>query len=496
MSHESPRDVTAALPLHPTPGRSPVACLVLAALLVLYPLNVAALIISTRGEAVMRPEVGWLTGGVLALGIAGFLPRITRRSDRVDRQAAWVVFLVAAGLNVLTLALHWPLLSDDVTRYRFDGRQWLAGRNAYTMTPALAIDAKVADAIDHLTPHRETAAIYLPTSQVAFACVAAVERLFHEPAALPGSDWRAAQRSMTWLERAGAWRGMSALLSLACTGIVLRILRQLNRSPWWAALFAWHPLVLLETAGNAHQDVLGIALMLGGLSLWIAKRDIPGVIVLMLAVFVKPIALLPALAPLRRDRRSLRAAILLGTLLLAGALLTYALGGSTLLGSMHRYGTTWEFNGGPFEFFKWLMIEVLGFEPDAMKQHLRKFGALVVALVALGTWLKGRDAVSVSAWAMAASCLVSPVLYPWYLMWPLSLAGIGTTSARWTILAFSATCVFSYAVLREPVWVLPAGVMGIEYVPVMLALIVDLWRRPAPPSRDAHPPGIAAIRSS
>jgi hypothetical protein len=232
---------------------------------------------------------------------------------------------------------------------------------------------------------------------------------------------------------------------------------------------------LLETAGSAHQDVLGIALMLGALTLFLANRRTTSVLATCLAVFVKPIAAIPALAQLNfRSRVSVRDAAFLLIFCSAGALLTYALGGSAILDAMHRYGTTWEFNGGPFEFFKWLMIEQLGHEPNEMKQHLRKAGGAIVLLVALVLWIRKRDALSISAWVMTISCLVSPVLYPWYLLWPLALIATGTPAARWTLLTWSATSVLSYQVLREPEWILPARTMWFEYAPVMIAVAVDI----------------------
>ena len=39
------------------------------------------------------------------------------------------------------------------------------------------------------------------------------------------------------------------------------VLRTRDWSPWWLALYAWHPLALDGFAASGHQDVIGIALM-------------------------------------------------------------------------------------------------------------------------------------------------------------------------------------------------------------------------------------------
>jgi hypothetical protein len=119
--------------------------------------------------------------------------------------------------------------------------------------------------------------IYLPTSQWIFAFSG---KLVNENMSDPSTS--------TWMFRS-VMVGFEVLAMLLLFG-ALALRRQ---SPWWAALYAWHPLPLAEVAGSGHQDSIGLALMMMALVIFmIAPRKIWGwTICLALAALVKPVVL-------------------------------------------------------------------------------------------------------------------------------------------------------------------------------------------------------------
>jgi hypothetical protein len=82
------------------------------------------------------------------------------------------------------------------------------------------------------------------------------------------------------------------VVSLGVTVGLLAVLRRTGRSPWWAALWAWCPLVASEAVTNSHVDVLGAALATAGAVLVAFGRPILGGIALGAATATK---LIPAI---------------------------------------------------------------------------------------------------------------------------------------------------------------------------------------------------------
>ena len=82
------------------------------------------------------------------------------------------------------------------------------------------------------------------------------------------------------------------LVSLGVTVGLVVVLRRLGRPTWWAALWAWSPLVASEAVTNSHVDALGAALATAGAVLVAFGRPIWGGIALGAATATK---LIPAL---------------------------------------------------------------------------------------------------------------------------------------------------------------------------------------------------------
>src|SRR5581483_9491274 len=57
---------------------------------------------------------------------------------------------------------------------------------------------------------------------------------------------------------------------LGTVAMLLLLLRQRRRRAAWAALYAWHPLAVLEFASSGHLDSLMIFLMMAGF--WLHER--------------------------------------------------------------------------------------------------------------------------------------------------------------------------------------------------------------------------------
>ncbi|OII23169.1 hypothetical protein BIV01_16615 [Curtobacterium sp. MCBA15_013] len=214
--------------------------------------------------------------------------------------AKWMTWLVVGGGLVVGLAAIAgpPNTSTDSARYAWDGIVQHAGISPYAHTPqstalsGLRPDWLFPDKVDGtckpLEPRfrglgdgadghcvainrPDVVTIYPPMAQLWFAAVRAFV-----PATAQYMPFQVA----------------GLLLSLGVTLGLVVVLRKLGRPTWWAALWAWSPLVASEAVTNSHVDALGAALATAGAVLVAFGRPIWGGIALGAATATK---LIPAI---------------------------------------------------------------------------------------------------------------------------------------------------------------------------------------------------------
>ena len=197
--------------------------------------------------------VFWLVLGLSAAGALFLtLPWAIRASQGLTpglvKGLAWT--MLAAGLAMrLVLFASEPALEDDYQRYLWDGAVTAHGLNPYEKSPQAAKAAHpqvmplgrlglesglVLGRINH--PDLRT--IYPPVAQGVFAF----------------AHWLAPW-SLT------AWRALILALDIISIALLLALLREIGRSPLWAALYWWNPIVLKELFNSAHMDALVVPLV-------------------------------------------------------------------------------------------------------------------------------------------------------------------------------------------------------------------------------------------
>ncbi len=171
--------------------------------------------------------------------------------------------LLVAGLLRLAMLPMMPSLSDDPYRYLWDGRLLLHGQNPYHLTPA---ETTVRDDLFQLQGYPTTHTIYPPGAQLLFAGAVAVGKLF-------GGGWQ-------W--GYFVWKLMVIAAELLAIFLLLRLLQSQGLPVARGVLYAWHPLVVVELAGQAHTDafwVLAIAAMLWGFASGSRGKGLPAAVV-------------------------------------------------------------------------------------------------------------------------------------------------------------------------------------------------------------------------
>jgi alpha-1,6-mannosyltransferase len=373
---------------------------------------------------------------------------------------------------ILTLALLfrgsllWTtpgFLSDDIYRYSWDGLVQQAGVNPYLYPPASPALAFLRDGVIFPMLNRPWApTIYPPGAQACFAAMAELS-----------------PRDVT------ALKAVMVLADLAAVGLLLRLLGALDRDPALALLYAWNPLVVVEVAISGHLD----ALML------------PFILLAFLSAFRQR----PWLAGLALCRRRPWPALLAFAASVGMGNLLYADAGPRLIGYLPGYLSSYEAHNLSLRaILTWLLRPVT----DDAFGYSQWLGAAVL-LPAMGwcVWRRPTVPQDLVRWGTRFIALylllVSPSVFPWYLLWLLALA---TLQPGWTLPAW---LYWSWSINLddlEPLFGSDAltWLHAVEYGPVFLWLGgYGLWRRggqtPATAAADAplacrpvHTPGLAS----
>lgn len=83
---------------------------------------------------------------------------------------------------------------------------------------------------------------------------------------LLGTLWLHAHAIIAWNAQPIAWRIGFAVLMLAAAGLLLNVCARTRISPWYVAIIAWHPLMILDTSPLTRSGA--IAYLLVALALW------------------------------------------------------------------------------------------------------------------------------------------------------------------------------------------------------------------------------------
>ena len=476
----------------------------------------------------------WIAAGIswLALSVFWFvLRRCQKVKDHGPRASIlnswWISILVILIVAVIGRAMviigPMPGLSDDVWRYILDGRNIANGINPYTASPieyttrrdsitvsqagtkapAAVPETQLADWPGQLDISRQVNnptlhTVYLPTSQMTFAAIAAVIELnFIEQGNLAAN--------------ARVYRAVFATADLLIIAILFLILHLTKRSLWWTILYAWHPLPLAEFAGAGHQDVVGIFLMLSavGCGLWKTRSNtqrpklFTAAILIAMSTFIKPFAA-PAGAFILRGSsvRTWLLSIVLGCATLMFLTLPFlTLGGNTTLIIANIRDTSsqvtlkWAHFGSVYEPLLYT-IEAATNEPDLawqqpdtgywsndqQEQLARLVCSIMIIIIMLLLWWRCHDLLRAMMLCMFVMVLFTPAAHPWYLLWAFVFFPTRPILSLWIA---SLTISWGYAAWGfptgedGPAWQAPTWVMIAAWLPVWLALIYDYigWNR-------------------
>lgn len=362
--------------------------------------------------------------GISFLGAAGLL--LLWRRNRLSMQA---VLLGALVLRLAYLPLG-PGLTDDLFRYIWDGWLQWEGINPYKFAPsAPELNGFQETSLYENLNSKEYFSVYPPLSQLFFA----LGGYFYE----------------------GGWETSYYVLKALFLGVEIGGVVLLARlaPPRNVLLYAWNPLVLVETAGQGHTEALLVPLLLA--ALWAVRRRHGGIASLAIAgaglVKIYPFALGPFL--LRRfDWRDLWPGALLVVVLSLPYAAPYTL--PHIKASVDLFAELFEFNAGPYYAVKHMLWAWTG--ADWSKTIGPLFRGLFLAslplLYALDAW-RNWSFRRACLWGLGALFVFSTTVHPWYLL-PVLALGVMGPRPSWHWLWLGTCSIGTYLFYADgPYWI-------------------------------------------
>lgn len=282
------------------------------------------------------------------------------------------------------------------------------------------------------------------------------------------------------------------LIHLVTTVVVWKLLRKVRPelATWGAVFYGWNPLVIFETVGSGHNDVLvGLFSVLALLAV-AHKRWLLGVFFLVAATMVKltallllPVLIVAWMRSLPDARQQVRAAVLATLTAIVSGLAMYAplWGGTALLTNIRDNPAAREYQNSLWEllFLKVIspdhdpMLAVFSSELDWVRNIL--FG-VVYLLVLLRVW-RGANMTASMIWIWFAYFLFAAWMWPWYFLMAVPLAAaLGPSRATAVVAGFTLGGMLFWLGWPEPA--LPAAPWFFNYRSVLMfapAIVAALW---------------------
>ena len=349
----------------------------------------------------------------------------------------WLVAAVAVGMRLAAWQLPAAVFSDDVYRYRWEGRLQAAGGNPYRVAPNEQGEAGRYPG-DERVPGGDFRAVYGPV-------LLGIERATY---AVVG-------------ERIEWWRGPAGLADLVAMVVLGWWVRQRGWPVERLAVYAWSPLPVLEFWWSGHHDAWIVGLL--AFALVAHEREWRGWLMsaLGLAALTKywPLMLVPLFAG-----RQMRRWMWSGVIVLMAAVSWWWYGMGTPIETVEnnaRFATG--FVGG-WRNNDFLFGGLLGLTGDIYRAKYLAFGILGVAVVGLW-WMRGRGETKSLA-AIVVLLAVSANIHPWYGAWllPFLIAAPEAAVLLWlalfplfyeTVMVYQATG--AWQGVRELRWYVHGG---------------------------------------
>ncbi len=368
----------------------------------------------------------WAWPGLVGASIASMLALVVlwRRDPLSKQHVLWGALILRLAFLPLL-----PGLTDDLYRYIWDGWLQMEGINPYRYRPEANVLSQYHTSLIYERLNSQPYfSVYPPLTQIAFA----VGGWFYP------YGWSVSYYVLKGLFTAVEFSGVALLSRLTSARNLL--------------LYAWNPLVLLETAGQGHTEALLLPCIVG--AVW-AVREHRGRWASVAVASAGMIKIYPFVFGPFLLRRYGWTAVWPGAMLVLAVSLPYAAPYTLphLKASVDLFAKLMEFNAGVYYLTKYVFWLVTG--ADWSKQIGPAFRYLFLASLPVLYYLDWRR-----DWSFRWACLLtvgfflvlSTTVHPWYFV-PVLALGVIYDRPAWPWLWVSTFSIGTYLFYIDgPYW--------------------------------------------
>jgi hypothetical protein len=285
--------------------------------------------------------------------------------------------------------------------------------------------------------NKEISTIYPPLMQIVFATTTAVS------------------------ESLICMKGAFVLVDVLMIVLLMVILETAGMNPSRAVIYAWSPLIIVEVAGNGHNDVLALAFLLAAHGAVLQRKGFLSIVFLCLSGLAKLVGFIVAPLFVRSVRARAWLALPLTSLIVS---LPYIGVGSEAFQGLFSYGTRWRANDSLFA----LLYQATGSLDLSKALAAGLLGGLVAFLL-----LRKVPPLRGCYLAIGAILLFTTTVHPWYLIWIVPYLCFYTNPA-WLLLTGTVILSYHAPYLTPPgqPWVEHNLYKLLEYGPFFALLVV------------------------
>ncbi len=278
-------------------------------------------------------------------------------------------------------------------------------------------------------------------------------------------------------------------LHIITTAVVWSTLRRSRPElvTWGAIFYGWNPLVLLETVGSGHNDVMMAMFVALSLLAVVYRRWPLAVLALTAAAMVKvtalvlfPMLMLTWLLSLPGARARVRATITAGVVVLVGGLVLYAplWGGTAVFQNAVDNPAATMYRNSLWNLLRSMILSATdATSPATVSAYLhvvRNLAFAIAFLVLLRRLWKGGDLDDTWVWLWFAYCLSLSWIWPWYFLLAISVGAVrGPGRAAALVVGLTLGGMWFWIFSAQSV---PSGLSQYKAIPMVApALLIAVW---------------------
>jgi alpha-1,6-mannosyltransferase len=356
----------------------------------------------------------------------------------------------------LILLFSFPLLSDDIYRFIWDGSLILQGINPFSFTPKELMSMNFAWIDPVLFQKMNSPAyysIYPPINQLAFLL-----------SAIPGKGNLVASATLLRL--------FILTFDFGNIYLIKKLLIHFKKNENLVFLYALNPLVIIEFTGNLHFEAVMIFFTL--LAIWYLLKDkwIYASLALSLAIGSKllPLVFLPFFIRYIGWKKAIYAGLICGftTIVLFLPFIYNLELAQHFIESIQLYYGKFEFNGSIYQILKAIGWKWLHYNPIAYTSKILLGLTLVGFLI---TYFKSSNIFEGIFWLMFIYTIFGAIVHPWYILILVAMSPF----VKWRLgLVWSVLICLSYYTYRVFPYQESLTLIWVEYGLLLIYMIYEL----------------------